>query len=458
MLAQIAAGLLAATSPPRALPGAQLVLYVPRFDKLAGISAFLARAGTHSPLLRPSTWRSQLHPLLEVDLTSADSLERSGIDPAGGGTISFAGDDRVSCTALRDPKVFEARATAKLRSLGEPWKSSANGVQLVGTASGGRVIAGYAVKGREACAVSSARAAEDLLRKAAALVIKPSSGEPWKSAVSLPGSAFLISPDSSMAIEGSSTRLTFEGRGRRLQLAAVHPVASSPYAAIAPAGLLFARAHADSGFQDAAAMRLQSEALQFCQGCDAGQLRTLIDGLVKSLSGDWMVRVESAKIGATQRSSLARYFAVKNAFVAMVSDPGAVERTLAALSSWKNAHRTQSGFVLTVPGGEIEIGLHGKHLYVANDPRALKGALEMLSTPPSSLKHGAEFALDPSRVAKMLSQLSLLDALGSRELAPLVAIGAELGPLLAASDAIRGWADSAGKGEHRFALTWVLKP
>jgi hypothetical protein len=171
-----------------------------------------------------------------------------------------------------------------------------------------------------------------------------------------------------------------------------------------------------------------------------------------------MLRVESAKIGATQRSSLARYFAVKNAFVAMVSDPGAVERALAALSGWKNAHRTRSGFVLTVPGGEIELGLHGKHLYVANDPGALKGALEMLSTPPTSLKHGAEFALDPHRVAKTLSQLSLLDALGSRELAPLVAIGAELGPLLAASDAIRGWADSAGKGEHRFALTWVLKP
>lgn len=434
------------------------MLYVPRFDKLAGISAFLQRAGAHSPMLRPSTWRSELHPLLQIDLTSADSLGRAGIDPAGGGTISFAGDDRVSCTALRDAKAFEARAAAKLRSLGEPWKSSANGVELVGAASGGRVVAGYAIKGREACAVSSARAAEDLLRKAAALLIKPSSGEPWKSAASLPGSAFLISPDNSVAVEGSATRLTFEGRGRRLQLAAVHPVASSPYAAIAPAGLLFARAHADSGFQDAAAVRLQSEALQVCPVCDAGQLRSLIDGLVKNLSGDWMLRVESAKIGGTQRSSLARYFAVKNAFLAMVSDPEAVQRTLAALSGWKNARRTQGGFALTVPGGEIELGLHGKHLYVANDPGALKGALEMLSTPPSSLKHGAEFALDPHRVAKVLSQVSLLDALGSRELAPLVAIGAELGPLLAASDAIRGWADSTGKGEHRFALTWVLKP
>jgi len=70
MLAQIVAGLVAAASPPRALPGAKLVVYVPRFEKLTGISAFLARAGTHSPMLRPSSWRSDLHPLLELDLTS----------------------------------------------------------------------------------------------------------------------------------------------------------------------------------------------------------------------------------------------------------------------------------------------------------------------------------------------------------------------------------------------------
>src|SRR5262244_3978418 len=206
MLAQIVAGLVAAASPPRALPGAKLVVYVPRFEKLTGISAFLARAGTHSPMLRPSSWRSDLHPLLDLDLTSANSLARAGIDPGGGGTFSFAGDDRLACTALRDAKAFEARSAAKLRSLGQAWKSSANGVRLVGAESGGRVVAGYAIRGREACAVSSVRAAHDLLRKAAALVTTPSSGEPWKSAAGLAGSAFLISPDASVGIEGSASR------------------------------------------------------------------------------------------------------------------------------------------------------------------------------------------------------------------------------------------------------------
>src|SRR5262249_47005992 len=208
----------------------------------------------------------------------------------------------------------------------------------------------YAIRGREACAVSSVRAAQDLLRKAAALVTTPSSGEPWKSAAGLPGSAFLISPDASVGIEGSASRLVFEGRGRRLQLAAVGPVAGSPYAAIAPSGLFLARAHAAAGFQDGLAMRLQSEGLQICPSCDAGQLRALIDGLIRNLSGDWMLRVESAKISATQRSSLARYLAVKNALVATVGDPETVKHTLEALTGWKNARRTQSGFALAVPG------------------------------------------------------------------------------------------------------------
>jgi len=53
---------------------------------------------------------------------------------------------------------------------------------------------------------------------------------------------------------------------------------------------------------------------------------------------------------------------------------------------------------------------------------------------------------------------TLFDALSSRELATLLALSSEIGPLLDASRPIKGWVDSASDGTQRFALTWTLLP
>lgn len=457
MLAPLLASLLAVASPPRAVPGASLVVYVPRFDKLTGLSAFLSRAAKHSPILRSAQWRSEFHPLLDVDITRPESLAEAGIDPGAGATVSFLGDDRVTCTTLLEMKTFQAKTAQKLKALGEPWKSTAHGVALVGAKSAGKVLAGYALNGREACAVASAAGAEALLEKAAAATGKPSSGENWRAITSLSGSAFISIRDVALGIEGTRDRLVVEGRGKRLPLAQVKPVSRSPYGSLTPAGLLFVRAHADAGFQDATALQLQSNGLEICPACDAAQMRALIDAMVGNFTGDWMLRVESAKIDGTLRSATSRYLAVKHAYVAAVSDPAPVKRAIEAASRWKNARITDEGVALAIPGGEIQLGLQGRHVYVANDETALKSALRSLSAPEGALKHGADFAIDPRRLSKTLSQISLLDAIGSRQLAPLLAVNAELGPLLSVSDKIRGWVDSAGGG-HRFEITWLLDP
>jgi len=74
------------------------------------------------------------------------------------------------------------------------------------------------------------------------------------------------------------------------------------------------------------------------------------------------------------------------------------------------------------------------------------------------LNHGAEVSIDAPKISRTLSQVSLLDALGSRDLAPLLVVSSEVGPLLDASRPLKGWVDTASDGSLRFALTWTLLP
>ena len=108
----------AAPSGPRALPDSDLVVYAPRLDRLAGLNAFLTRAGERSVMLRPSSYSSDFHPLLPVDPLRTESLLAAGIDPAGPATVNVRGETRVTCTLLRDVALFEKRARERLEMLG----------------------------------------------------------------------------------------------------------------------------------------------------------------------------------------------------------------------------------------------------------------------------------------------------------------------------------------------------
>ena len=70
--------------------------------------------------------------------------------------------------------------------------------------------------------------------------------------------------------------------------------------------------------------------------------------------------------------------------------------------------------------------------------------------------HGAEYGLDPALVARGLGQVPLADVLAVPELAAALAISAEGGPLLLASEKGTGWADSEGNALRGQAV-WTLK-
>jgi hypothetical protein len=69
-----------------------------------------------------------------------------------------------------------------------------------------------------------------------------------------------------------------------------------------------------------------------------------------------------------------------------------------------------------------------------------------------------DFTMDPKKVARGLSQVSLIDIMSNQQLAGLFAASAEAGPLLANSERLTGWLDSAPGGAHRFSLNWALPP
>lgn len=108
-----------ATAPaPRAAASAQTLVHVPKVDALTGLAAFLERAGQHAALLRPSAWRTELHPFLAVDPTRPQSLSELGLDPAGPATVSMRNDGRVSCMRVADAKVFQAKAAEAITAAG----------------------------------------------------------------------------------------------------------------------------------------------------------------------------------------------------------------------------------------------------------------------------------------------------------------------------------------------------
>ena len=457
MFALVAAVVLAAG--PRAHPASHLSIYVPRLDKMSELAAFMRAAGQRSALLHPDSWRGEFHPLLYVDPTDGAALAAAGLDPAGSATVSYVGDARVSCVTLKDAKRFEERVAARLAAAGAPWKSSADGVPLVGAASAGRVLVGYALKGKEACAVQGQGSnVQVLLADLAKVVARPSSGPEWKRAAALPGAAFVVSRFGATGLRGTASSLTAEGRTARLPLPSLDAAGPSPYAAVTPSGLAFARARVSAEGRTAMGRTLLAQLLDLCTACDPGDMTQVADAILPRLTGDVLLRVDKAKVGETLRSQASRYFALRHAWVVEVTGAAEVAAGLEKLGAWKAARKTGDGYALSTRGGEVLIGLRGTHLYVGNDPAAVAAALAGIDGKAGRLSHGAEFFVDPGLVARGLAQIPLLDVMGSSDLAALFAVSTELGPLLAASERISGWVDPAPEGAHHFQTTWVLKP
>ena len=459
MLALVVAAALAAS--PRPLPNADSGLYAPRLDRLSGLLAFMTRAGERSATLRPSTWFSELHPLVELDLTRPESLASAGVDPQGSATVSWREDGRMSCVDLSDPKRFEDRAKQRLAGLGTLWEGRLGGSPVVAAKSPeGRILAGYARKGNASCAVASMRDAKQLLEGAVGALSQAKVGGSWAQlgggSRALGGAIFFVTRDGAVGLDGTPRALTADGRAR-LPAPGLAKGGQSPYALAGSAGLVAMRAQVAKGDIPRAVHSLTGSIASLCARCGRADVAALEQAIAERLTGHVFLLVQAVNASGRLRSEADRYFALRHAWLAEVDDAAAAKAALERARGLPGARATGAGFAIAVPGGEIALGLHGRHLFVANDSSALKAALDGLSQRPSPLAHGAELSLDPERTSRALASISLLDVMGSKEMAGLFALGAEVGPLLSITESVHAFADGDGSSPHRIGMTWTLR-
>ncbi len=439
---------------PRALASADTVVHVPRLDALTGLSAFLGRAGTHAALMRPATWTPDFHPLFPLDPTRPETLSAAGVDPASAATVSFRADGRVTCLRLADAKVFQARADEALKAGGEVKTATAQGVTTASAprSAGGR--AGYVLKGQDVCAFASPNPGDALQKEAVKLLGK--APKPDARLGKVPGVLFVSRGGQVLGIDGTANGLQVEGLAAKLPLPPFKAGGVSPYGAMKPEGLLFSRAQvAPAGLaQSVDALRFQVQRL--CATCPKEEVAAVARAVTERLTGHVLLHVDTVKVRDSLRTPEGRFFAARNALAAEVTDAPGVKAALAPLGKLPGATVLEDGWALAVKGGTIFVRLQGKQLVLGNDEAVVRALLAALPETGAKLAHPAEFTVDPKRVASGLSQVSLMDVVSNEQLAALFAMSAELGPLLAASERITGWLDSAPGGGHRVSLTWTL--
>jgi hypothetical protein len=455
MLAFVMAATLAAS--PRPLPNAESGLYAPNIERIDGLVAFMTRAGERSASLRPSTWFSELHPLLVLDFTRPESLAAVGVDRRGSATVSWRGDGRMSCVDLSDPKRFEQRARERLATLGALWEGKLGGGPVVAAKSAdGTIRAGYARKGNTSCAVASPGDAKPLLEAAVGALSRPKVGGRWAQLRGLSGAMFFVTGDGVAGFDGTPRTLTLDGRAR-LPAPGLVKGGQSPYAISGIPGLVAMRVQVAKSDVPRAVRSLTGSIAALCARCGRAEVAALEQGIAERLTGHASLLVHAVNVTGRLRSEADRYFAMRHAWLAEVDDAVAAKKALERARALPGARATGAGFAIAVPGGEISLGLQGRHFFVANDSSALKAALDALPQRTSPLAHGAELALDPARTSRALSSLSLFDVMGSRELAGLFALGTEIGPLLSITESVRAFADGDGSAPHRIGMTWTLR-
>ena len=442
-----------AAATPRPLPNADSGVYVPRIDRLGGLVEFMDRAGTRSVMLRPKTWFSQFHPLLYVDFTRLDSLRASGIDTSGSTTVSFRKDGWMNCSELSDSKKFAEHAKQRLATFGEVTEGKRHGIAIVtAKATDGAIRAGYAQKGKVTCAIVSANNGEGLLDAAVTAVAHPVLSGGWRGTKGLSGVAFLVMPEGVAGLSGSNGTLEVDGRASELPVPPLQKGARSPYAEMTPPGLLVARAAIAQKDVPGAVRSLIARVSQLCAKCDREKVSALQKALAEELTGNVALAVNSLHVSGRLSSDAQRFFAARQVWLAELRDPEAATKALAQLESWPGARKSGEGFAIPIEGGEVQVGVHGDHLFLANDAKALAAGLAAIPKKSGKLSHGVELELDPAKTSRSLEQISFFDVIGSKELAGLFAASTELGPVLGISKALNGWADSNG----RFGGTWAI--
>ena len=440
--------LLAVLSAPRAPAEASLVSWVPRVDGVAPLVPFFRAAGTRSNVLRPEAWAADAHALIGLDLLDAEALERSGIDGTQGLTRSQLGDAVISCVTVKDLKRYRAACDEKLVRQGELIDRKEAGLVFHTSQDPlGRVLGAYVVSGKESCAINGhGHSIDKQLAPLAKLLSAPATGPGFSLAAKLPAPLQLVAPGGRtpgvLALNANGLSLQADLRVKNAALARLVGAGESPLGRFTANGLGIIRARVAPLEVPALTLQLTRE----LPGATA--LVPVAKALAPLLTGNAAVLLSHAKVSGGLRSKEARFFALRFALVAEVSDAAAAKAVVSGLDARS----------LSFAQGTLTVGVSDRFVVVANDDEVRQRAIAALPTAAGKQAHGVEFSFDPKLVARALQQVPLWEAVQSAELAGFVAASAELGPLLLASSHITGWLDSLAGATHAGRLTWELDP
>lgn len=454
MLSLLLAATLSAAPSPRALDSADTVVHIPQPAKLSGLHAFMSRAGVHAALARPATWGAEFHPFLALDPMRPETLTAAGIDPASPATISFIKRGEVSCSRLSDPQAFQAKANEALSSTTSVKPTTSKGITTA-SAPRGTGRAGYVLKGQEACSFATLYDDDDLLK--ATLKLLGKTPAPDARLAKLPGAVYVIQGDTVVGLDGNADTLQAEGTSTRFPLPPFQASPTSPYGALKLDGLLISRAQVAPAGLSQAVSAVRYSVQQVCPTCPPDQVQAVAQAITQQLTGHLFVLVDNVQVKASLRTPEGRFFAPRQAVAAQVKDAAKLKEALAPLANFPGAQALADGYTLALKGGTVSVRQKGSHLVLGNDEAVVNTLLGTLSDKAAAkLPHAVDFTADPKKVARGLSQVSLIDIMTNQQLAGLFAASAEMGPLLANSERISGWLDSAPGGGHRFSTTWTL--
>lgn len=428
----------------------EVLLSVPRLDALDGGQAFAARAGAHSSLFRPETWRANTFPLLGLDPTDSAALGRAGIDGAGALRVLHRDGVELHCLGATEPRRVMEALGAALHRRGE--QESAHAADDTTTVLSrdvlGRVLAAAATRGRTVCTMTGSGGASleprlaDLQDAARGGLSEPRCATGRRPAVPPLAAVSLDTPEASGCLEVSlkELSLTMSAALQRPRLPALADPGPSPFATLQPPGVgtLRARLRPDGVRELLAEVALLLP--------DELGLDPLLRALASDATGNASFMVHSVRPSPNLRTPEGRLFALRFAFLLEVADAERAAALLAGLDRRRLALRS----------GTFDVGLHQGVLWLASAPEAAAAALAALPGAAGRQTAALELHVDPKELARGLGAIPLSEALEAPELAPLLWLSLELGPLLAASERITGWANrgpaAAARGGIELAL------
>jgi hypothetical protein len=346
---------------------------------------------------------------------------------------------------ITDIDTFRKACDARLARLGEVFEKVEGGVSIYATRDSlGRVLAAYALSGKEACAiVGHGRSVDSSFPSVAKSMSKAPIGAGYTMATKAPGVVQIIGPTGPtvgvMGLTAKDLTLTLDAKIKGAPLAQLAGAGASPFGTFSATGMTVVRARLAKTQLPA----LVDQAVAQFPG--SAMLKPIARQVSPYLTGNAAALLSHVKVTSGLRTREARFFALRAVLLLEVADPPAVAALLAGLDPK----------ALTFREGTLSVTLEGSVLVISNDAEVRAKALAALSRSAGNQAHGLEYDVDPKLVAKGLQQIPLLEAVQSTELAGFVAASTELGPLLLATERVSGWLEWGG-GTHTGKLVWQL--